>query len=159
MLAAREAVGLLRLQSLTPIRWEEWGERAFERSQAEGKPILLSLTARWCHACHRMDEETWEDPGVAALVERVAVPVDPPVLVCGYYGCWQSWGYWGPPGYAVRTVHYREGSIVFDLEIIDRVPGVRPKNSVDLAGIDPQSLQGGLNRPDFVVAELEVVAV
>jgi len=63
------------LQSLTPIRWEEWGQRAFERSRAEGKPVLLSLTARWCHACHRMDEETWEDPGVAAIVERVTVPL------------------------------------------------------------------------------------
>jgi len=53
--------------------------------------------------------------GVQGRRERVAEPVNPPVLVCGYYGCWQSWGYWGPPGYVVRTVHYREGTIVFDL--------------------------------------------
>jgi hypothetical protein len=53
--------------------------------------------------------------GVQSRRERVAVPVDQPVLVCGYYGCWQSWGYWGPTGYAVRTVRYREGTIVFDL--------------------------------------------
>ena len=52
--------------------------------------------------------------GIQGRRERVAVPADPPVLVCGYYGCWQSWGYWGPPGYVVRTVHYREGTIVFD---------------------------------------------
>jgi len=57
------------------IRWEEWGEAAFARGRAEGKPLLLSLTASWCHACHRMDEETWDDPGVAAAVERSAVPV------------------------------------------------------------------------------------
>ena len=53
--------------------------------------------------------------GIQNRRERVAVPVDSPVLVCGYRGCWQSWGYWGPTGYAVRTVHYREGTIVFDL--------------------------------------------
>lgn len=53
--------------------------------------------------------------GVQSRRERVAVPVDQPVLVCGYYGCWQSWGYWGPTGYAVQTVRYREGTIVFDL--------------------------------------------
>ena len=53
--------------------------------------------------------------GVQSRRERVAVPVDSPVLVCGYRGCWQSWGYWGPTGYAVRTVRYREGTIVFDL--------------------------------------------
>ena len=57
------------------IRWEVWGEAAFERARREVKPALLVLTARWCHACHRMDEDTWDDPGVAALVERVAVPV------------------------------------------------------------------------------------
>jgi len=57
------------------IRWAEWGEAAFAFARAEGKPVLLSLTAGWCHACHRMDEETWEDPGVAAAVERAAVPV------------------------------------------------------------------------------------
>src|SRR5258707_2153499 len=48
--------------------------------------------------------------GIQGRRGRVTVPVDQPVLVCGYYGCWQSWGYWGPPGYVVRTVHYREGT-------------------------------------------------
>jgi len=45
--------------------------------------------------------------------ERVATPVYSPGLVCGYYGCWN--GFWGPPGVVVHTLHYREGTIVFDL--------------------------------------------
>src|SRR6266540_1932895 len=57
------------------IDWVEWRDEAFARCQALGKPMLLSLTARWCHACHRMEEETWDDPGVAAAVERATVPV------------------------------------------------------------------------------------
>jgi uncharacterized protein YyaL (SSP411 family) len=57
------------------IRWAAWGEDAFARGRAERKPVLLSLTASWCHACHRMDEETWDDPGIAAAVERATVPV------------------------------------------------------------------------------------
>ena len=57
------------------IRWEEWGAAAFARARDERKPVLLSLTATWCHACHRMDDETWSDPGVAAAVERAAIPV------------------------------------------------------------------------------------
>lgn len=57
------------------IAWAEWGDEAFARCQALGKPMLLSLTARWCHACHLMEEETWDDPGVAAAVERATVPV------------------------------------------------------------------------------------
>jgi uncharacterized protein YyaL (SSP411 family) len=57
------------------ISWSEWGEEAFARCRETGSPLLLSLTATWCHACHRMDEETWEDPAVAAAVERATVPV------------------------------------------------------------------------------------
>jgi Domain of unknown function (DUF4136) len=45
--------------------------------------------------------------------ERVATPVYPAGLVCGYYGCWN--GFYGPPGYYVHTIQYREGTIVFDL--------------------------------------------
>jgi len=45
--------------------------------------------------------------------QRVATPVYPAGLVCGYYGCWN--GFYGPSGYYVHTVQYRQGSIVFDL--------------------------------------------
>lgn len=57
------------------IAWLAWGDEAFDRSREEGKPVLLSISARWCHACHRMDDETWDDPGIAALVRRLTVPV------------------------------------------------------------------------------------
>jgi len=57
------------------IHWAEWSAAAFARARRENKPVLLSLTATWCHACHRMDDETWSDPGVASVVERAAVPV------------------------------------------------------------------------------------
>ena len=50
---------------------------------------------------------------------------------------------------------YRQ--LVLDLVIFDRSPRVRSENSVDLTGIDPQSPKGCLNRPDLVVAELEIV--
>jgi len=46
--------------------------------------------------------------------KRVATPVYPSGLVCGYYGCWN--GFYGPPGYYLRTIQYRQGTIVFDLE-------------------------------------------
>jgi len=45
--------------------------------------------------------------------ERVATPVYSPGLVCGYYGCWD--GFYGPPGYYIHTVQYREGTIVLDI--------------------------------------------
>ncbi len=61
-----------------PVRWHAWGEAAFARAQAEDKPILLDIGAVWCHWCHVMDRESYEDPEVAALINRlfVAVKVD-----------------------------------------------------------------------------------
>ncbi len=46
-------------------------------------------------------------------VERrsATVPVNYPGVVCGPYGCWNSWG-WGPVGY--EHIRFREGTIVFD---------------------------------------------
>ena len=57
------------------VAWLPWGEAAFARARKSGHPVLLSLSAGWCGACHRMDEETWDDPGVTAVVERTTVPV------------------------------------------------------------------------------------
>ena len=57
------------------VKWLPWGDAAFARARETGRPLLLSLSAGWCAACHRMDEETWDDPGVAAVVEGSTVPV------------------------------------------------------------------------------------
>jgi hypothetical protein len=36
-----------------------------------------------------------------------------PGLVCGPFGCWESWG-WGPPEVGYEHIRFREGTIVFD---------------------------------------------
>lgn len=53
--------------------------------------------------------------GIRERRARIATPTYAPILVCGYYGCWQSWGpgYWGPP--EIRTIRYHEGTLVFSL--------------------------------------------
>ena len=45
-------------------------------------------------------------------VERV-YPGGYPGLVCGPYGCWESWG-WGPPEVSYENIRFREGTVVFD---------------------------------------------
>ena len=40
-----------------------WGDDAFARAAAEEKPILLSISAVWCHWCHVMDETSYSDAG------------------------------------------------------------------------------------------------
>jgi len=53
--------------------------------------------------------------GVRRHNVRVAYAEPYPVVVCGYWGCGETYrgGYWGPPGY--ETIQYREGTIVFDM--------------------------------------------
>ena len=61
-----------------PIQWHEWGEQAFAKAKRENKPILLDIGAVWCHWCHVMDRESYENPEMAALINEhfVAIKVD-----------------------------------------------------------------------------------
>jgi hypothetical protein len=72
------ASSYLRSARHQPILWHPWGEAAFARAQAEDKPILLDIGAVWCHWCHVMDHESYEDAEMAALINEhfVAVKVD-----------------------------------------------------------------------------------
>jgi len=65
----------LRSAARQPVDWHEWGEAAFEKARAEGKPILLDIGAVWCHWCHVIDRESYENPEIAALINRLYVPV------------------------------------------------------------------------------------
>ena len=68
----------LRSAAHQPVAWHEWGEEAFARARAESKPILLDIGAVWCHWCHVIDRESYENPEIAALINQfyVAVKVD-----------------------------------------------------------------------------------
>jgi uncharacterized protein YyaL (SSP411 family) len=57
------------------IDWRPWSEEAFERARSEDKPILLSISAVWCHWCHVMDETTYSESGVIDLINHEYVPV------------------------------------------------------------------------------------
>ena len=75
---ARASSAYLRSAMHQPIQWHEWGEEAFASAQRENKPMLLDIGAVWCHWCHVMDRESYDDPEVAAIVNEhfIAVKVD-----------------------------------------------------------------------------------
>jgi uncharacterized protein len=68
----------LRSAAHQPIDWHEWGEAAFARAKAEDKPILLDIGAVWCHWCHVIDRESYENAEIAKIINEnfVAVKVD-----------------------------------------------------------------------------------
>jgi uncharacterized protein len=75
---ARAASAYLRSARHQPVDWMEWGEAAFDRAAAEDKPILLDIGAVWCHWCHVMDRESYEDAATARTINEhfIAVKVD-----------------------------------------------------------------------------------
>jgi uncharacterized protein len=68
----------LRSAAHQPVDWYPWTEEAFARAQHEHRPILLDIGAVWCHWCHVMDRESYEDPALATQLNQhwVCIKVD-----------------------------------------------------------------------------------
>ena len=75
---ATETSPYLRQHADNPVDWYPWGDEAFERARAEGKPIFLSIGYSTCHWCHVMAHESFEDPAIAAKMNAdfVCIKVD-----------------------------------------------------------------------------------
>ncbi|HKW76047.1 MAG TPA: thioredoxin domain-containing protein [Terriglobales bacterium] len=75
---AHASSSYLRSAMHQPIQWHEWGPEPFEKAKQESKPILLDIGAVWCHWCHVMDRESYEDSELAQIVNDnfVAIKVD-----------------------------------------------------------------------------------
>ena len=61
-----------------PVDWHPWGDEALEIARRENKPLLVSIGYSACHWCHVMERESFEDAGVAELMNRhfVCIKVD-----------------------------------------------------------------------------------
>jgi uncharacterized protein len=65
----------LRSAAHQPIDWHEWNDEAFTRAKSEDKPILLDIGAVWCHWCHVIDRESYENVEIAEIINDHFVPV------------------------------------------------------------------------------------
>ena len=65
----------LRSAAHQPIDWYEWGDAAFSRAKADDKPILLDIGAVWCHWCHVIDRESYENAEIAKIINEHFIPV------------------------------------------------------------------------------------
>jgi len=75
---AQEKSPYLLQHAHNPVDWYPWDEVAFARARAQDKPILLSIGYSTCHWCHVMAHESFEDEGVAKIINEhfVAIKVD-----------------------------------------------------------------------------------
>jgi uncharacterized protein YyaL (SSP411 family) len=72
---ANETSPYLQQHAANPVDWYPWGAEALERARREDKPVLLSVGYSACHWCHVMAHESFEDPDVAAAMNRLFVNV------------------------------------------------------------------------------------
>jgi uncharacterized protein YyaL (SSP411 family) len=75
---SRARSAYLRSALHQPVQWNEWGPEAFALAEREDKPVLLDIGAVWCHWCHVMDRESYEDARLAAIINEhfIAIKVD-----------------------------------------------------------------------------------
>lgn len=72
---ARERAAYLRHSAHQKIDWYPWSEEAFERAKMEDKPVFLSSGAIWCHWCHVMARECFEDEEVIRLLNENCINI------------------------------------------------------------------------------------
>ncbi len=65
-----ESSPYLQQHAYNPVDWHPWGDEALNRARAEDKPIFLSIGYSACHWCHVMEHESFEDPGIAAVMNE-----------------------------------------------------------------------------------------
>ena len=75
---AGAASAYLQSAAHQPIHWFPWGPDAFDAARRGDRPVLLDIGAVWCHWCHVMDGESYEDPGLADFLNEhfVCIKVD-----------------------------------------------------------------------------------
>ena len=61
-----------------PVNWYPWATEALDKARNEDRPVFLSIGYSACHWCHVMEKESFEDPGIAAILNQhfVAIKVD-----------------------------------------------------------------------------------
>jgi uncharacterized protein YyaL (SSP411 family) len=94
------------------IHWSEWNSDAFDRAGREDKPILLGISAVWCHWCHVMDETSYSDERVIELINERFVPVRvdndlrPDINARYNMGGWPTTAFLSPAGEVMAGMTY-----------------------------------------------------
>ena len=57
------------------ITWREWSDAAFAEARERDVPVLLAISAVWCHWCHVMDETSYSTEDIIAIINDQFVPI------------------------------------------------------------------------------------
>ncbi|MEO1562728.1 MAG: thioredoxin domain-containing protein [Pseudomonadota bacterium] len=65
----------LKQHAHNPVDWWAWGDDALNAAKEQSKPIFLSAGYATCHWCHVMEEESFDNEAVAALLNTGFIPI------------------------------------------------------------------------------------
>ena len=71
----KEKSPYLLQHAANPVDWYPWGPEAFEKAKRENKLIFLSIGYSTCHWCHVMEEEVFNDPEMAKLMNELFISI------------------------------------------------------------------------------------
>jgi hypothetical protein len=68
----------LRQHAHNPVDWYPWGDEAFEEARRLDRPVFLSIGYSTCHWCHVMEDESFDEPEIARILNQhfIAIKVD-----------------------------------------------------------------------------------
>ena len=129
------------------IRWRPWGEPAFAEARRLGRPVLLSLSAVWCHWCHVMDETSYSDPRVIAAVNEHFLPIrvdndrHPDVNRRYNMGGWPTTAFLAPSGDVLTGGTYLPPDQM--LESLARVKAFFDANQAQIVALEGERASAG----------------
>jgi uncharacterized protein YyaL (SSP411 family) len=134
-----------RANRAAEIGWMPWGQDAFSRAAAEDKPILLSISAVWCHWCHVMDETSYSDPGVIEAINRRFVPVRvdndrrPDINARYNMGGWPTTAFLAPDGTTLTGATYLPPEQMRN--VLEQIASFYAEHKSDIAArtVEPQA--------------------
>ena len=124
----------LRQASSSAIRWQPWSPDTLKLARSLNRPILIDIGSVWCHWCHVMDETTYADPEVAAVLNSEFVPVkvdsDERPDIDGYYQNAAA-QLTGAGGWPLTCFTMPDGALFFATGYLPPRPGSGPNGSGD----------------------------
>lgn len=70
-----ESSPYLQMHSHNIVKWRAWNEASLNEAKLKGKPIFLSIGFSTCHWCHVMEREVFNNPVIAALINKYFIPI------------------------------------------------------------------------------------
>jgi len=120
------------------IDWQEWKPETLDKTKAENRPILLAITATWCHWCHVMENTTFKSEQVAGIINNRFIPIKVdtdrrPDLNTRYnMGGWPTVAFLTPNGGILTGVTYVPPKQMADL--LNRVADIYAEEGEELTG-------------------------